>query len=85
METLDNIIKEIVMKQFDIIGETDVKFEDLKGEWYTDYTATTKQDKEWEEFCIKLMMKELRYTKKYARKQFQFINLSYGLKIKDNV
>jgi hypothetical protein len=62
-----------------------LKLEDVISipNWFSKYTMTTNEFEEWKSFCITTMRKELRFSKKLAEKEFNSINLNWGLRIKD--
>lgn len=69
---------------FAYIKENQSKIKQETGkEWYQVYTFDTPEEYEnWKQFCIEIMTKKLRpynLSKKRAEKEFQWINLSFGL------
>jgi peptidoglycan/xylan/chitin deacetylase (PgdA/CDA1 family) len=52
------------------------------GEWYSKYTMTREQEKQWMEWGEKYLRQTLKHTAKQAHKNMQMFNVSYGLRIK---
>ncbi len=70
-------LKEAINKQMEIAWY-DVKFEDLKGTWYSDYTITQEQEKEYREW-LKSFLKP--FTTKYRlEKEIWWFILNYWLR-----
>ena len=80
----DKLIEDMILKQFDIIG-VEMNMEKLLtiDEFYRKYSMTSKQEKEWEDYCLDIIKKKFRHSKKWARKEYSMLNLNYGLTIKD--
>lgn len=79
------LLKELIDKMFEIAGH-DVKFEDVEGrtdEWFTQYTMTEAQNKEWREWGAKHIKKKNRYYSKIAERQMAWLDLYCGLKIEN--
>ena len=57
-------------------------------DWFIYYTFNSKEQFEsWKSYCITLFMKELKQTKSQAEREFDWLNLMYGLKqeyVKEN-
>lgn len=49
--------------------------------WYVYYTITEQEFLEWQDFCINLIRKELKYSKKKATQVFGSLALTFGLQI----
>ena len=78
------IAVELIDKMFEIAGH-EARYKDVEGrtdEWYTEYTMTEEQNKEWKDWVKKFIKKELRTTAKAASTEMAWFDLSYGLKIK---
>lgn len=57
------------------------KFSSKKIPWYQYYTFESEQEfNDWKEFCINLFREELKMSKTKAETEFDWFNLSYGLK-----
>jgi len=79
------LLKELIDKMFEIAGH-DVKFEDVEGrtdEWFTQYTMTDVQNKEWREWGANHIKKKNRYYSKVAERQMAWLDLYCGLKIEN--
>lgn len=79
------LLKELIDKMFEIAGH-DLKFEDVEGrtdEWFTQYTMTEEQNKEWREWGTKHIKKKKRHYSKIAAREMAWLDLYCGLKIID--
>lgn len=52
------------------------------GEWFSKYTMTREQEKQWMEWGEKYLRQTLRYTARQAGKNMAMFNLAYGLRTK---
>ena len=52
------------------------------GEWFSKYTMTPEQEKQWMEWGEKYLRQTLKYTARQAHKNMQMFNVSYGLRTK---
>jgi hypothetical protein len=80
------IIIELINLMFKIAGYEVSFFDVLEMEdgWYNEFTMTEEQNKNWREEGEKLIAKKLKYlTKESARKEMCWVNLMWGLKIKE--
>lgn len=50
------------------------------GEWYSKYTMTPEQEKQWMEWGQKYLKQTLKYNARQAYKNMQMFNLAYGLR-----
>ena len=85
----DNIIKILIDKMlepynsnYDEVVETKM----IDGKlWFTHFEWTLGEAEEYKKWWIKFYQENVtpRYTKKYLEKSWQWFNLMYGLKIKD--
>lgn len=49
--------------------------------WYQYLTFRSREEfNEWKKFCIECFKKDLKITERQAQKEFNYFNLSYGLK-----
>lgn len=74
---------ELIDKMFEIAGH-EARYKDVEGrtdEWYTEYTMTEEQNKEWRDWGKRFIKKQLRTTLKAAEVEMAWFDLSYGLKI----
>ena len=77
--------KDLINKMFEIAGHK-VNFDDIKDrkdDWYNQWTMTTAQNEEWNEWGIDEIRKRFRYNKESARKEMGMITLMWGLKFSD--
>ena len=60
-------------------------YEDILNidDWFRHYTMTQEQNNQWQEACIRIIMRERHLPKYRAKKQMLWINLQYGLKVSD--
>ena len=50
-------------------------------DWFSHFTFKSKEEfDEWKSFCITLFRKELKYSKIQSEREFDWVNLMYGLK-----
>ena len=82
MKDNKELLKEIIDKMFEIAGHS-LKFEDVEGrtdEWFSEYTMTESQNKEWRDWGTDLIRKKRRYTKKMSSMEMTMLDLYCGLK-----
>ena len=75
-----------LINQMFVIADHKVTYEDIKDrkdDWYTKFTMTTSQSEEWREWGVTYLRKNLKMNKAFAEKEMGWINLQWGLKIKD--
>jgi aminoglycoside/choline kinase family phosphotransferase len=79
----DEVVLEILNKQLSYFDKT---VDDVKDneKWYEENSFTEKQFEEWKNFSIELLRKKLKFNKTFAEKQFMWINLMWGFKVKEN-
>ena len=79
----DEVLLEILNKQLSYFNKT---VDDVKDneKWYEENSFTEEQFEEWKNFSIELLRKKLKFSKTFAIKQFSWINLMWGFKIKEN-
>lgn len=83
-EKLRQTTIDILNKMFEIAGHP-VTYEDVKDrtdDWSDDWTMTIEQQKEWEKWGKKYLMKNLRLYAKMAERQMTWISLMWGLKLR---
>jgi predicted ArsR family transcriptional regulator len=81
----EQFIVDVINKMFEIAGHN-VTFDDIKDrkdDWYTQWTMTMAQNKEWEEWGISEIKKRFRYNKKLAKREMSMVTLMWGLKYSD--
>lgn len=52
--------------------------------WYTYYTMSEEQEKEFEAFAVDVLKKELRLNQVRAESEYSWFSLMYGLKVLKN-
>jgi hypothetical protein len=75
----------ILNKMFEIAGHN-VTYDDIKDrkdDWYTEWTMTVQQSKEWQDWGVDYLRKNLKMNKVLAEKEMRWINLQWGLKYND--
>ena len=79
----ERIIETLINKMFEIAGHevTYADIKDRKDNWYTQWTMTEHQNKQWRDWGIKYLKKELKLYKAYAVKHMAWFDLMYGLKL----
>lgn len=75
----DDVLKEIINKELEKYNLTMTDVLDSK-DWFTKYTMTNDEWKEWKSYSIELMRKKLKMSKKVAEKEFVWIDLMWGLR-----
>jgi hypothetical protein len=76
---------DIINKMFEIAGH-DVTYDnikDRKDDWYTQWTMTMNQSKEWESWGVDYLRKNLKMHKVLAEKEMRWVSLQWGLKYND--
>lgn len=78
-----DLIMLIINKQLSIYNLT---YEDVKDipDWYSKYTMNDDQFNEWKMWSIDTIKKTLKCSKARSENEFNWLNLSYGLKIDNN-
>jgi hypothetical protein len=82
----EEFLVDLINKMFEIAGH-DVKYEDIvdrKDAWYSKWTMTSEQNDEWVEYGKALIKKVFRYPKKICHREMMWLNMMYGLKIKND-
>jgi aminoglycoside/choline kinase family phosphotransferase len=79
----DEVLLKILNKQLSYFDKT---VDDVKDneKWYEENSFTEEQFEEWKNFSIELLRKKLKFNKTFAEKQFMWINLMWGFKVKEN-
>jgi hypothetical protein len=81
----DKIVADLINEMFRIAGH-DVTIDDVKDRkdnWYTDWTMTMEQHREWVKWGADYIKKESKLKKVAAKKQMAWFALNYGLKFSD--
>ncbi len=77
---------DLINKMFEIAGH-DVTFDDVKGredDWYSQWSMTSEQSKEWYEWGVKYLQKKLKFSNNLAKTNMGLFLLNYGLTTKNN-
>jgi hypothetical protein len=75
----------ILNKMFEIAGHN-VTYDDIKDrkdDWYTEWTMTVQQSKEWQDWGVDYLRKNLKMNKVLAKNEMRWVNLQWGLKYND--
>jgi len=79
-------IKKIIDKQFKIAG-LNLKYEDVCSNqipnWFRKYTYTIERNEKWKKWTEKYIRNNLKLTKDRAFIEVAWLNLNYGLKVKN--
>ena len=81
----EKIVEELINEMFHIAGY-DVKYQDIKDRedsWYTDWTITEEQYKQWIEWGSEYIRKTKRLANGKAKHAMALFGLNYGLKFSD--
>lgn len=84
-ETWRDLSIELINEMFRIAGH-DVTYDDIAGrqdDWYTNWTMTYEQSKQWEKWGTELLRKKMRFTKKSAENEMGFFSMGFGLSFSD--
>jgi len=84
-EKRELIVKDLINKMFEIAGH-DVTYDEIKDrqdDWYTNWTMTESQNKEWVEWGVIYLKKNLRLNEKTARTEMILTSARWGLKFSD--
>ena len=76
-------VEQIIDKMFEIAGHQ-VRFDDVRDlpNWWTDYTMTEEENKQWKKWIVKYLLDEgIVLNKQRAEKNADWLDLAYGLKI----
>ena len=75
-----------LLNQMFIIAGHNITYDDIKGrkdDWYTEWTMTTDQSKEWMKWGVTYLRKYLKMNKALAEKEMMWVNLQWGLKYEE--
>ena len=81
--TEEEMLIEIINTMFLIAGHN-VTYQDVKGrqdKWYTQWTMTPEQEKQWMEWMVSYYRKNKRMTISYAKQAASWTNLMWGLTV----
>lgn len=76
-----NISEHLVEYQLKMVGKT---FSDVEGDekWYYNNTMTEEQHQEFKRYAIPLLKKIFKFNKARAEQTFEWFNMQFGLRIK---
>jgi len=78
-----NITEHLIEYQLKMVGKTILEtFDDDK--WFFNWTMTQAQHEEFKAYAIPLLQKIFKFRKSKAIQTFNWFNLGYGLRIKNN-
>jgi hypothetical protein len=84
-EKMNLLVIDLINKMFEYAGHN-VTYDDIKDrkdEWYTEWTMTMDQSREWMEWGRNEIKTRLKWSNKIAEKEMAMINLMWGLKYSD--
>ena len=82
----EEFLIDLINKMFEIAGH-DVKYEDIvdrRDGWYSKCTMTSEQNDEGVKYGEALIKKVFGYPKKICHREMMWLNMMYGLKIKND-
>lgn len=79
----ENIAEHLIQYQLEMVGKT-VEEASANPEWFNDFTMTTEQHEEFRKYAIPLLKKVFKYNTNKAKSTFEWFNLGFGLRIKEN-
>lgn len=81
----ENLIQIIIDKMLEKHGVNYayiLENQEIEGKpWYTYYTFTKQEEKEFKEWFIKFVGKKIKFSKKYIEREYALFSLMYGLTI----
>ena len=81
----EQFVVDVINKMFEIAGYQvtydDVK--DRKDDWYTQWTMTMEQNKEWKKWGEDYLKKVFRWNKNLCQREMEMVSLMWGLKFSD--
>jgi hypothetical protein len=83
-EKINKCVIEILNEMFKIAGHS-VTYDDIKDRkdaWYSEWTMTEDQYKEWQQWGIVYLRKSLKLNKEWAAREMAMIGLNWGLKFR---
>ena len=72
-----------IINQMFIIAGHNVTYDDIKGRkdnWFSEWTMTEAQNKEWKDWGVAYIRKVFKTNKILAEKEMLWFNLQWGLK-----
>lgn len=79
----EEFVLEAVHKQLEIAGVDPSVLETDRENWFSNNTMTEEHRNQWKNWFISEVRKKFKLPKKMAEREFDFFDLTYGLKIKD--
>ncbi len=79
----ENITTHLIEYQLEMIGKTMQDAENTP-DWFRELTMTQQQHEEFRKYSIPLLKKVFKYNTNKAKSSFEWFNLVYGLRIKEN-
>jgi hypothetical protein len=78
-----NIAEHLLEYQLNMIGKTmyDARKNDI---WFIEWTMTDEQHEEFKKYSIPLLKKVFKFNTNKAKDTFEWFNLQFGLRIKNN-
>ena len=76
-----HVSKQLIDEMFKIAGH-DVTYQDIEGRkdnWFMEYSMTEEQQKEWIDWGVDYLRKELMMPKYLAEREMDMFNFQYGL------
>ena len=79
------ILKHLINKMFEYAGvpQTFDDIKDRKDDWFREFTMTEVESELFKNYAITYLKRELKTTYYRANTEYQWFDLSYGLKISD--
>lgn len=79
---LSLLIKEILGKQYELVGITFEQATEMPFEKFLEYKITMDQSQEWSKWAIKHAAKKMGWTMGMAKKEILWLDLHRGLSVK---
>lgn len=75
------LIKELLGKQYELVGLTFEQATEMPFEKFLEYKITMDQSQEWSQWAIKYAAKKMGWTMSMARKEILWLDLHRGLSV----
>lgn len=72
-----------IYKQLELANVSPSVLETDREHWFSNNTITPQQHEEWRNWFITEAKKTFKLNKKVVEREFQYFNLSYGLKVQE--
>lgn len=76
LKVFDRMFRKVGFKKFD-----QSFIDDYKEDWFTRKTWSQDQQDEFHLYFLKVAQSDLKVSKRWAERQFQWFNLNYGWKV----